>query len=87
MSTKVPEKVTDNSMFSSSYRGEYNTSLTMTAVIQHPDIVQLVPAKVDIPGSDEPNSSAVITYEICAYGKSPGHSEVTFNITPSGFVR
>ncbi|KOB57797.1 Cystinosin, partial [Operophtera brumata] len=67
--------------------GQYNTTLTVTPVIQHPDIVQLVPATVEIPGSNDTNPSVQSKFEICAYGKSPGHSEVTFNVTPSGFVK
>ncbi|XP_060800962.1 cystinosin homolog isoform X1 [Amyelois transitella] len=66
--------------------GEYNTTLEITAQIQHTDIVQLVPQTVEIPGSKEPNTTIQNSYDICAYGKSPGHSEVTFNVTPSGFV-
>ncbi|OWR49159.1 cystinosin protein, partial [Danaus plexippus plexippus] len=66
--------------------GSYNTSLQVTSNIQHPDIVQFVPPVVDIPGSDPPNATVEVTYDICAYGKSPGHSEVTFNVTPGGFV-
>lgn len=67
--------------------GQFNTTLYVTANIQHPDIVQLVPPTVEIPGSNEPNGSAESKFEICAYGKSPGHSEITFNVTPSGIVR
>ncbi|XP_045764556.1 cystinosin homolog isoform X4 [Maniola jurtina] len=66
--------------------GEYNTSLKVAAQIQHPDIVQFIPPVIDIPGSQEPNSNATLTYDICAYGKSPGHSDVTFNVTPTGIV-
>nr|XP_049702769.1 cystinosin homolog isoform X1 [Helicoverpa armigera]XP_049702770.1 cystinosin homolog isoform X1 [Helicoverpa armigera]XP_049702771.1 cystinosin homolog isoform X1 [Helicoverpa armigera] len=66
--------------------GQYNESLKVTANIQHPDIVQFVPQTIDIPGSKEPNSTVKITYDICAYAKSPGHSEVTFNVTPAGYV-
>ncbi|KAM3961597.1 lysosomal cystine transporter cystinosin isoform 2-T4 [Aphomia sociella] len=66
--------------------GQYNTTLEVTAQIQHSDIVQLVPQTVEIPGSKEPNSTIEISHDICAYGKSPGHSEVTFNVTPAGFV-
>ncbi|XP_012550775.1 cystinosin homolog isoform X2 [Bombyx mori] len=66
--------------------GQYNTSLEVISNIQHPDIVQLVPPSIEIPGSNEPNKTVVISYDICAYGKSPGHSEVTFNVTPPGFV-
>lgn len=66
--------------------GEYNTSLQATSNIQHPDIVQFVPSVIDIPGTEEPNTTAEHTYDICAYGKGPGHSEVTFNVTPTGFV-
>ncbi|KAJ0179718.1 hypothetical protein K1T71_004309 [Dendrolimus kikuchii] len=66
--------------------GEYNTTLEVTANIQHADLVQLVPPTVEIPGSKEPNTTVQISYDICAYGKSPGHSEVTFNVTPTGFV-
>ncbi|CAH0728969.1 unnamed protein product, partial [Brenthis ino] len=66
--------------------GEYNTSLQVAAQIQHPDIVQFIQSVIDIPGSEEPNATAELTYDIYAYGKSPGHSEVTFNVTPSGFV-
>ncbi|CAH2107042.1 unnamed protein product [Euphydryas editha] len=66
--------------------GEYNTSLQATSYIQHPDIVQFVPSVIDIPGTEEPNTTAEHAYDICAYGKSPGHSEVTFNVTPTGFV-
>ncbi|XP_026751508.1 cystinosin homolog isoform X3 [Galleria mellonella] len=66
--------------------GQYNTTLEVSAQIQHPDIVQLVPQTVEIPGSSEPNTTVEISHDICAYGKSPGHSEVTFNVTPTGFV-
>ncbi|XP_041976078.1 cystinosin homolog isoform X3 [Aricia agestis] len=66
--------------------GEYNTTLSISAKIQHPDIVQYVPPVLVIVGTDNPNASAVIAHDICAYGKSPGHSEVTFNVTPSGIV-
>ncbi|KAH9634231.1 hypothetical protein HF086_012693, partial [Spodoptera exigua] len=66
--------------------GQYNESLQVTANIQHPDIVQFVPQTIDIPGSKEPNTTVKITYDICAYAKSPGHSEVTFNVTPAGYV-
>lgn len=66
--------------------GQYNTTLQVISQIQHPDIVQLVPPSVEIPGETDPNTTAVITYDICAYGKSPGHSEVTFNVTPAGYV-
>lgn len=66
--------------------GEYNTSLQVAAQIQHADIVQFIPSAIDIPGTAEPNTTAEITHDICAYGKSPGHSEVTFNVTPSGIV-
>ncbi|CAG9784867.1 unnamed protein product [Diatraea saccharalis] len=66
--------------------GQYNTTLKVAAQIQHPDIVQLVPGTVEIPGSSEPNTTVQITHDICAYGKSPGHSEISFNVTPSGFV-
>ncbi|KAG6465125.1 hypothetical protein O3G_MSEX014947 [Manduca sexta] len=66
--------------------GQYNETLLVTSHVQHPDIVQLVPTTVEIPGSKEPNTTVENTYDICAYGKSPGHSEVTFNVTPTGFV-
>ncbi|KAL0840106.1 hypothetical protein ABMA28_015414 [Loxostege sticticalis] len=66
--------------------GQYNTTLEVAAQIQHPDIVQFVPQTVTIPGSAEPNTTVNITHDICVLGKSPGHSEVTFNVTPSGFV-
>lgn len=66
--------------------GQFNTSLTITAVIQHPDIIQLVPSVIDIPGSKEPNSTAETTYDVTAYAKSPGNTDVTFNIAPTGFV-
>lgn len=67
--------------------GQYNTTLEVAAQIQHPDIVQFVPQTVTIPGSAEPNTTVNITHDICVLGKSPGHSEVTFNVTPSGFVK
>ncbi|XP_039749158.1 cystinosin homolog isoform X1 [Pararge aegeria] len=66
--------------------GEFNTSLTVAAQIQHPDIVQFSPPVIEIPGSADPNTTAIFTYDVSAYGKSPGHSEVTFNVTPSGIV-
>lgn len=66
--------------------GEFNTSLQILAVPQHGDIVEVVPSVVDIPGSEEPNATAILTYDICAAGKNPGHSVVTFNVTPSGFI-
>ncbi|XP_072940290.1 cystinosin isoform X2 [Epargyreus clarus] len=66
--------------------GEYNTTLQVSAQIQHPDIVQIVQPTVVIPGVEEPNATAVLTYDMCAYGKGPGHSEVAFNVTPPGFV-
>lgn len=66
--------------------GEYNTELTVNMKIQHNDIVQFVPSHVVIPASENPNSTARITHDICALGKSPGHSDVTFNVTPAGLV-
>ncbi|KAL4710552.1 hypothetical protein ACJJTC_008954 [Scirpophaga incertulas] len=66
--------------------GQYNTTLEVTAQIQHPDIVQFVPQTVEVPSSKEPNATIEIVHDICAYGKSPGHSEVTFNVTPAGYV-
>ncbi|XP_059052510.1 cystinosin homolog isoform X2 [Achroia grisella] len=66
--------------------GQYNITLEVTSEIQHPDIVQLVPQTVEITGSKRPDSNIVISHDICAYGKSPGHSEVTFNVTPTEFV-
>ncbi|XP_050342860.1 cystinosin homolog isoform X1 [Nymphalis io] len=66
--------------------GEYNTTLQVTSQIQHPDIVQFVPPVIDMPGVDKPDPTTKHTYDICAYGKSPGHSEVTFNVTPPDFV-
>ncbi|CAB3243385.1 unnamed protein product [Arctia plantaginis] len=66
--------------------GQYNTSLIINAAIQHPDIVQLVPQQIDIPGSKEPNSTIETTYDVSVYAKSPGNSEVYFNVTPAGFV-
>ncbi|XP_064071156.1 cystinosin homolog isoform X2 [Vanessa tameamea] len=66
--------------------GEYNTTLQVASQIQHADIVQFVPPVVDMPGFDKPDPTMKHTYDICAYGKSPGHSEVTFNVTPAGFV-
>ncbi|XP_049866400.1 cystinosin homolog isoform X2 [Pectinophora gossypiella] len=66
--------------------GEYNTTIQVTSHIQHPDIVQFVPPTIEIPGSENPNTTVELTHDICAYGKSPGHSEVTFNVTPAGFV-
>ncbi|XP_048485003.1 cystinosin homolog isoform X2 [Plutella xylostella] len=66
--------------------GTYNETLTVSAQIQHGDIVQFVPSTVVLAAGDPPSASAEISYDICAYGKSPGHSEVTFNVTPAGFV-
>ncbi|XP_028162345.1 cystinosin homolog isoform X3 [Ostrinia furnacalis] len=66
--------------------GQYNITLAATAQIQHPDIVQFVPQTVEIPGSPEPNTNVTITHDICVLGKSPGHSEAVFNVTPEGFV-
>ncbi|KAJ2946902.1 hypothetical protein O0L34_g16241 [Tuta absoluta] len=66
--------------------GQENTTLQVHSNIQHADIVQFVPPTVEIPASDHPNASAEVTYDVCAYGKSPGHSEVTFNVTPTGFI-
>ncbi|XP_075970884.1 lysosomal cystine transporter cystinosin isoform X2 [Anticarsia gemmatalis] len=66
--------------------GQFNTSLAMTAVIQHPDILQVVPQTIDIPGSKEPNSTVVTTHDVSVYAKSPGNTEITFNSTPAGFV-
>ncbi|KAI5644056.1 PQ loop repeat domain-containing protein [Phthorimaea operculella] len=66
--------------------GQENTNLEVHSNIQHADIVQFVPPVVEIPAADNPNATAELTYDICAYGKSPGHSEVTFNVTPAGYI-
>ncbi|XP_026328365.1 cystinosin homolog isoform X2 [Hyposmocoma kahamanoa] len=66
--------------------GEFNTTLEVTSKVQYPDLVQLVPSSVTIPKSENPNASAVLSYEISAYAKSPGHTYVTFDATPTGFV-
>ncbi|XP_038210188.1 cystinosin homolog isoform X1 [Zerene cesonia] len=66
--------------------GEYNVTLTVTPQIQHPDIVQFMPPYISIPGSEQPNQTVELTYDICAYGRSPGHSEVAFNATPTGII-
>lgn len=66
--------------------GEFNTSLEVTSRVQYPDLVQLVPSSISIPKSDNPNASAVVSYEISAYAKNPGHTYVSFNATPSGVV-
>lgn len=46
-----------------------------------------MPQQIDIPGSKEPNSTVETTYDVSVYAKSPGNSEVYFNVTPAGFVR
>ncbi|GBP27608.1 Cystinosin homolog [Eumeta japonica] len=66
--------------------GEYNTTLNVAFKVQHPDLVQFVPSTVVIPGTDEPNASAVVTHDVCVLGKSPGHTEVTFDATPPGYL-
>lgn len=66
--------------------GEFNTTLEVTSKVQYPDLVQLVPSSVTIPKSENPNASAVLSHEISAYAKSPGHTYVYFDATPSGFV-
>ncbi|VVD04067.1 unnamed protein product [Leptidea sinapis] len=66
--------------------GEFNSTIQVRSQIQHPELVQFVPPVIEIPASSEPNDSVRLTYDICAYGKSPGHSEVAFNVTPSGVV-
>ncbi|CAK1552854.1 unnamed protein product [Leptosia nina] len=78
--------VGETRLFKFTQIGEYNETLAITAVIQHPDIVQFVPPTINIPGTERPNTTAKLTYDICAYGRSPGHSEVTFNATPSDIV-
>ncbi|XP_045525167.1 cystinosin homolog isoform X2 [Pieris brassicae] len=67
--------------------GEYNETLSVTAQIQHPDIVQFVPSTINIPAVEQPNTTAELAYDICAYGRSPGHSEVTFSASPTDVVK
>ncbi|CAH2075528.1 unnamed protein product, partial [Iphiclides podalirius] len=85
-STDLNILVDDNHLFHLVQIGESNVTLQIHTQVQHPDIVQFVPSPLDIPGSADPNDTAEITHDIWAYGKSPGHSEVTFNATPVGSV-
>lgn len=66
--------------------GEFNTTLEVASKVQYPDLVQLVPSSVTIPKSENPNASIVLSHEISVYAKSPGHTYVSFDATPSGFV-
>ncbi|XP_013178047.1 PREDICTED: cystinosin homolog isoform X1 [Papilio xuthus] len=78
--------VDENRLFHMIQIGESKVAIILTAQVQHPDIVQFPSPTIDIPGAIYPNNTAEITHDIWAYGKSPGHSEVTFNATPAGAV-
>ncbi|XP_073951714.1 lysosomal cystine transporter cystinosin isoform X2 [Choristoneura fumiferana] len=84
--TDVNLLVDETRLFKLVQIGEYNETLDVAIKAQHPDIVQFAPPTVVIPGAENPNTTVEISYDICAYGKSPGHSEVSFNVTPSGYV-
>ncbi|CAH0626775.1 unnamed protein product [Chrysodeixis includens] len=60
----------------------FNTSLKVEATVQHPDILGLTPLTIDIPGG----GTGYAQFGLVALAKSPGHSEVTFAITPAGYV-
>ncbi|CAG4941310.1 unnamed protein product [Parnassius apollo] len=85
-STELNILVDESRLFRMVQIGEPNVTLQIALQVQHPDIVQFVPSTLDIPGTAEPNDTVKITHDIMAYGKSPGHSDVTFNSTPVGSV-
>ncbi|XP_068630501.1 cystinosin homolog isoform X2 [Battus philenor] len=83
-STDLNILVDENRLFHMVQIGESKDAIKVASQVQHPDILQLSPPSFDIPGTADPNDTAEITHDIWAYGKSPGHSEVTFNATPAG---
>ncbi|XP_063361237.1 cystinosin homolog isoform X1 [Cydia amplana] len=84
--TEVNLLVDETRLFKLIQIGEYNETIDVTIQAQHPDIVQFLPPHVLIPGVESPNTTVEISYDISAHGKSPGHSDVSFNVTPSGIV-
>ncbi|XP_013136517.1 PREDICTED: cystinosin homolog isoform X2 [Papilio polytes] len=85
-STDLNILVDENRLFHMIQIGEFKVGIKITAQVQHSDIVQFPSPTIDIPAVILPNDTVQITHDIWAYGKSPGHSEVTFNATPDGVI-
>lgn len=59
----------------------------MTALVEHADIVEVIPAVMEILGSEDTHDRSKTYHHLKLRGINLGNSEIAFEFTPPGFVR